>query len=435
MNSAADVWTKVLFIMENELGMSSTTISTWFDDAKALSLKNETFILETPAKFKKDIILNHHADKIKEALFKLFSSQITLEVYSEDEIPPESKISEQECPEEDEYTFDSFVIGESNKFAHAAAKAVAHAPAKSYNPLLIYGGSGLGKTHLLYAIAGTINSQLPNSKVTYVKGDDFTNEMIEALEKRTIPNFRDKYRNSDLLLVDDIQFIAGKDRTQEEFFHTFNALYESKKQIVLTSDRLPMEMTTLEERLRTRFEWGLMADIQPPDFETRMAIISVKSSRLGLRLPQHFKEIIANNVTSNVRQLEGTVKKILAYKDLLSNQITQEIVEKAIKDVFLENPGLNPTPDLIISAVSKYFQTDTATLVGKNRSRVYVVPRQIAMYLIREILNMSFPEIAKIFNKDHTTVLYSINRITDQLAEKEDLKNQIRDIRCNILDT
>lgn len=433
MNSAADVWTRVLYIMENELGMSSTTISTWFDDAKAVSLKNDKFVLKTPAKFKKDIILNHHSGKIKEALYKLFSSDIMLEVYSAEDTMPEDIDSDN--AEESEYTFERFIVGESNKFAHAAAKAVAHAPATSYNPLLIYGGSGLGKTHLLYAIAGSIKRKLPNFKITYVKGDDFTNELIEALGNRTIPNFRNKYRNTDLLLVDDIQFIAGKVSTQEEFFHTFNTLYEAKKQIVLTSDRLPMDMNTLEERLRTRFEWGLMADIQPPDFETRMAIISLKSTGLGLQLPQNFKEIIANNVTSNVRQLEGTVKKILAYRDLLSNQITQDIVEKAIKDVFLENPGLNPTPDLIISAVSKYYQVESAMLTGKSRSRDFVIPRQVAMYLIREILNFSFPEIARFFGKDHTTVIYSINRITSQLSNNDEIKNQIRDIRCNILDT
>lgn len=433
MNSAADVWATVLNLMEKELGMSTTTIATWFDDANAVSLTGDKLVIVTPAKFKKEVIINHHADKIKEALKLLFSVDMQFEIYAEEEISTDHLPECTPGSAEDEYSFERFVVGDSNKFAHAAAMAVANAPASVYNPLLIYGGSGLGKTHLLTAIAGTIHKKNADANVVYVKGENFTNELIDCIKSGTVADFRNKYRNSDLLLVDDIQFIAGKESTQEEFFHTFNSLYEAKKQIVLTSDRLPMEMVTLEERLRTRFEWGLMADIQPPDYETRMAIISLKANRLGLDLPQSLKQIIANNVTSNVRQIEGTVKKILAYRDLLSSEITQDTVEKAIKDMFMENPGLNPTPEIIIREVSKFYQIDESAIIGKNRSKDTVLPRQVAMYLIRELTNLSFPDIGKSFGgRDHTTVMHSVSKIEGMIKKQDDFKGQIKDIRNNI---
>ncbi len=434
MNNATDVWASVIEIMRNELGMSNTTISTWFNDVRAISLENETLLLVTPAAFKRDVILRLHSDKIEEALLSLFSAPMKFTLLTEDEFRLSPEKEEKAPYESEEYSFENFVVGESNKFAHAAARAVANAPASSYNPLLIYGGSGLGKTHLLYAIAGTIKKNDPNKKITYVKGENFTNELIAALQNRTLVEFRDKYRNSDILLVDDIQFIAGKNSTQEEFFHTFNALYESKRQIVLTSDRLPMEMPTLEERLRTRFEWGLMADIQPPDFETRMAIISLKASKLGLNLSVGQKEIIANNVTANVRQLEGTVNKLLAYRDLLSEDINLETTERAIRDIFAENPWINPTPDFIVKAVAKYFEMDTESLLSKNKSQEYIVPRQIAMYMVREMTNLSFPQIGKFFGKDHSTIMHATKKLEEKMKTDNDLKTQIQDVKNSILD-
>ena len=432
MNSAADVWAKVLLILENDIGMSTTTINTWFNDINAVSLSSDKLVLVTPEKFKKGFILDTYSDKIHEALKLLFSVDIKFDLYAEEEISSD-RIEKAPSVSEDEYSFERFVVGDSNKFAHAAAKAVANSPASVYNPLLIYGGSGLGKTHLLNAISGTIHKNDPNANVVYVNGEIFTNELIESIQNGTISNFRNKYRNSDLLLVDDIQFIAGKERTQEEFFHTFNALYDANKQIVLTSDRLPMEMTTLEERLRTRFEWGLMADIQPPDYETRMAIISLKATRLGLNIPQELKSLIANSVTSNVRQIEGTVKKILAYRDLLSTEITQETVERAISDMFMENPGLNPTPEIIVSEVSKFYQIPESEIIGKNRSKETVLPRQVSMYLIRDLVKTSFPDIGKFFGRDHTTVMHSVNKIEEQIKKNDDFKNKIRDIKNNII--
>ncbi len=434
MNSAADVWGKIINIMESELNMSKTTISTWFDDLNAVSLSNDKLILVTPAKFKKEIILNHHASKIRDALKILFSADMDFEIYAEEEISTDHIKKYKTEESEDEYSFERFVVGDSNKFAHAAAKAVASSPGQTYNPLLIYGESGLGKTHLLKAIGNVIKKNKPDAKVVYIKGDEFTIELIDAIQSGTIQEFRNKYRETDALLVDDIQFIAGKTSTQEEFFHTFNTLHEAKKQIVLTSDRLPKEMVTLEERLRTRFEWGLMADIQPPNFETRMAIISLKANRLGLQLEHKYKEIIANNVTANVRQIEGTVKKILAYRDLLSDSITQETVERAIKDMFMENRNQIPTPEIIIKEVSKYYQIEPSAIVGKNRSKETVIPRQIAIYLVREITNMSYPDIGKHFGgRDHTTAMHAHKKMEAEMEKQETLNKIIKDIRNNIL--
>ena len=430
MQYAQEIWAKTLEIMERELGLSKTTINTWFDDTKALSFSDNclTLLIEIP--LKRTTVEQQYTERIKEALKLLFSSDIDLVITAQANTSIQQEISQFS----EELSFERFIVGKSNDLAYAAAKAVAQAPGASYNPLFIYGGSGLGKTHLLNAIAITVKKNNPNAKINYVKGDDFTSEFIESIQARKGDEFREKYRQADLLLIDDIQFIAGKAQTQEEFFHTFNALYESKKQIVLTSDRLPKEMVNLEERLRTRFEWGLMADIQPPNYETRMAIISLKCKRLGLDLSEAQREIIANNVTSNVRQIEGTIKKIHAYSNLLGNDISQDIVERAIKDMFHEHPGLNPTPEIIVREVAKYFQVDEPTIVGKNKSKEVALPRQISMYLIRELIQSSFPEIGRYFNRDHSTVMHSVNKIEDEIRSNEELRNEIKDIRKNILE-
>ena len=431
MNSVADVWAKVLSILEEELGISSVTVSTWFNDTTAVALNGNKMVVVTPVWFKKETIINNYSEKIKEALKILFSCDMEFEIYVEGEISTDIPI-QAPSPDDNDYSFEHFVVGNSNKFAHAAAKAVAMTPASSYNPLLIYGGSGLGKTHLLNAIANTVRKNNPASNVVYVSGETFTNDLIESIQNGTIVDFRNKYRNSDLLLVDDIQFIAGKERTQEEFFHTFNALHDANKQIVLTSDRPPKEMVTLEERLRTRFEWGLAADIQPPDYETRMAIISLKANRLGLNIPQELKSLIADTITSNVRQIEGTVKKILAYRDLLSTEVTKETVTRAIEDMHTENPGINPTPDLIVSEVSKFFDIPRNSIMFSVTFLETVFPRQVAMYLIRDMIKTSYPDIGKFFGRDHTTVIHSVNKIEEEIRKSDDLKTKIRDIKNNI---
>ncbi len=434
MNDASYIWESVLRIMREELGISTTTINTWFTDISAKSFSEKNLVITTPDEMKRDIILSLHADKIKEALFKLFSVESTFELLTEEEFSSKSDVKE--VPEfiskADEYSFEKFIVGASNKFAHASAKAVANAPGRTYNPLLIHGGSGLGKTHLLYAIAGTIKKNDPKKKITYIKSEDFTNELISAIQSRSLPEFRNKYRTSDILLVDDIQFIAGKDSTQEEFFHTFNALHEANCQIVLTSDRPPKDMVKLEERLKTRFEWGLIADIEPPDFETRMAIISLKASMIGLELSNEQKELIANNVTANVRQLEGAVHKMLAYRDLLQ---TDGIIaaERAIRDIFAENPWINPTPEFIINAVAKYFEVTPEDILGKDRSQKISEPRKIAMYLVRNMTQESYPKLKVIFDRDHTTVKYAVDSIEEQIKNNEEVKAQVQAVKNFVL--
>ncbi len=433
MNNASDIWNSVLRVMREELKMSQTTLNTWFDDIEAAEFSDNSLLLLTTAEFKKGIIIQNYSEMIKNALFEIFSVPIEFNLLTKDEYEALNGPSRKTTPIDYEYSFEKFVVGNSNKFAHAAAKAVASDPGSSYNPLLIHGESGLGKTHLLYAIAGTIKKNNPGAKITYVKSEDFTNELISALQRHNLEDFRDKYRNSDILLVDDIQFIAGKDSTQEEFFHTFNALYEAKKQIVLTSDRPPKEMAKLEDRLRTRFEWGLLADIEPPDFETRMAIISLKANLIGLTLTVEQKELIANNVTANVRQLEGAVHKLLAYRDLLQDVDGMQAAERAIRDIFAENPWINPTPEFIIKAVAKYFEINPEDITGKDRSQKMVEPRKIAMYMVRDMTHLSFPKMGEVFNKDHSTVKHAIDSLEEQLKDDSALREKIQDVKSSVL--
>ncbi|MBQ5777598.1 MAG: chromosomal replication initiator protein DnaA [Oscillospiraceae bacterium] len=433
MNNAADIWKVVLQVMKENLKISQTTINTWFDDIEAVEFSDNSLLLLTSADFKRGAILQNYSKMIKDALFEVFSVPVEFNLLTRDEYEKSNKAQPAAVPIDYEFSFEKFIVGNSNKFAHAAAKAVATEPGASYNPLLIHGESGLGKTHLLYAIAGTVRKNNPNAKITYVKSEDFMNELISAIQKGNNTEFREKYRNSDILLVDDIQFIAGKDSTQEEFFHTFNALYEARKQIVLTSDRPPKEMAKLEDRLRTRFEWGLIADIEPPDFETRMAIISLKADLIGLSLTTEQKELIANNVTANVRQLEGAVHKLLAYRDLLQDVDGMHAAERAIRDIFAENPWINPTPEFIIKAVAKYFEITYEDIVGKDRSQKMVEPRKIAMYMVRDMTHLSFPKMGEVFNKDHTTVMHSIDTLEERLKDDAVLREKIQDVKNSVL--
>ena len=336
-------------------------------------------------------------------------------------------------PGTEEYTFERFVVGSSNKFAHAAARAVADAPAMNYNPLFIYGESGLGKTHLLYAIAHKIHDEHPDYRIVYIKGDAFTNELIQAIREGRNQEFREKFRSADVFLMDDVQFIAGKDSTMEEMFHTFNTLYETRKQIVFTADRPPKEMLKLEDRLKTRFEWGLIADIQPPDYETRMAIIKNKAIRMGVELPEFLLQLIAENITANVRQIEGTVNKIMAYQQLMGDSVDKDTVIRAVKDMFKEKSDIVPTADVIIDEVCKFYNIEPATLRGQGRAKDISLARQIAMYQIRRMTNLSLKEIGKEFdNRDHTTVLHSIERIEDLVKTDPEKAEIIKDITANI---
>ncbi len=434
MNSAADIWSKVLTLMEAD--MTATTIHTWFDDTVAVSLTEDKFLLHTPSEFKRDIIRSRYLPNIKNALRELFSAEFEIEVLGDAEMKRLQTHSGKEegfLPGTEEYTFERFVVGSSNKFAHAAAQNVAEHPAQNYNPLFIYGESGLGKTHLLYAIAHRIHADHPDFRIVYIKGDAFTNELIQAIREGRNAEFREKFRAADVFLMDDVQFIAGKDSTMEEMFHTFNTLYENKRQIVFTADRPPKEMLKLEDRLKTRFEWGLIADIQPPDYETRMAIIKNKAIRMGVELPEAVLQYIAENITANVRQIEGTVNKIMALRDLEGKDVNAETVYRAVKDMFKDPSDIMPTSDVIIDEVCKFYNIEGDAIRGQGRTKDTAMARQIAMYMIREMTNLSLKEIGREFeNRDHTTVLHSIERIEKLKKSNPETAEVIKDIRSNV---
>ena len=314
-----------------------------------------------------------------------------------------------------EYTFDNFIVGNSNKFAHAACTAVANHPAENYNPLFIYGPSGLGKTHLMYAITNHLQKRNPNIRIIFIKGEDFTNQMVECLAKQAMDDFRNKYRSCDVLLIDDIQFIAGKVSTQEEFFHTFNTLYEEKKQIILTSDRPPRDIKTLEDRLKTRFEWGLIADIQPPDLELRIAIIKKKIEQARIRVPDDVIVFLAENLRSNIRQIEGAIRKLSALSFLNGQDISMELARSCISELLGGAEPVNVTVDKIFTAVFKKYNVRREDLVGTRRTKEVAAARHITIYLIRKITDMSFPNIGKIFGRDHSTVMSSIETVERKL--------------------
>ena len=432
MNPAAEVWEKVKALMGAE--MTSTTLNTWFDDTEALALEEDRLVLYSPTRFKRDIIASRYLSPIQGALHELFSADLQVTVLTEGERgsleKPKTGVF---LPGTEEYTFDRFVVGSSNKFAHAAARKAAENPGLSYNPLFIYGESGLGKTHLLYSIAHTIHANHPNYKVIYVKGDAFTNELISAIREGRNQEFRDKYRGADVFLMDDVQFIAGRDSTQEEMFHTFNTLYELKKQIVFTSDRPPKEMLRLEDRLKTRFEWGLLADIIPPDYETRTAIIKSKAIRMGMELPDYIIQLIAETITANVRQIEGTVNKIMAFQDLNGDKVDKNTVIRAVKDIFKEKSDILPTADVIIQEVCNFYNLEPSLLRGQGRSKDISLARQIAMYQIRRMTNLSLKEIGAEFGgRDHSTVLNALNRIEDLVKTDPEKAEIIKDITTNI---
>ena len=433
MYASSYVWAKVLTHMENLL--TPAVISTWFDDVEVVELTEQKLVLCSSSDFRKDIIEHKCMPYIQDAMKELFQMEVQVEVLLKDEL--EAYQNRNKKPQFIEYnpqfTFDRFIVGPSNRFAHAAAIAVANKPAEAYNPLFIYGPSGLGKTHMLYAIAGEINMHHPDYNIVYIKGDQFTVELIQALQEGRNQEFRNKYRNADLFLVDDIQFIAGKDSTQEEFFHTFNNLYENHKQIVLTSDRPPSELLRLEDRLKTRFEWGLIADINPPDYETRMAIIRNKSKSLGIDMPDDVCSYIAENITTNIRQIEGTVKKIKAYWELTGMEINVPNVSRAIKDMYKGKADTLPTPSLIISEVARFHNISEDVIRGTQKNKGTAEARQVAMYLIRKMTNLSLPDIGKEFNRDHSTVIHAVRKVETAMTDpKNPINDTIKDITANI---
>ena len=434
MNSVEDIWKIVLERLKQDL--SETTISTWFDEVEIVSIKDRTLYLHCPNDFKRSTIESMFSDRIRDSLRDIYSADFNVKLLSSDEsaalFQPEEMRSVS-VMDSGEFTFDTFVVGESNKMAYAAARAVADGASDHYNPLFIYGDSGLGKTHLIYAIAHQIRARRPSAKIIYIKGDDFINEFIELVRAGRGSEFRAKYRDADLLLVDDMQFVAGKEQVQNEFFHTFNTLYEAGRQIVLTSDRPPSDMHLLDDRLRTRFEWGLLVDVQPPDFETRLAIVKNKAAQWGTVIDDDIARYIAENVTSNVRQLEGTMNKILAYRDLIGREMDADAAHRAVEDFMKKNANLAPTAAMIIAETSRYFGIDEQVIKGSARSREVVNARQAAMYLVRRMTALSTPDIGREFGgRDHTTVLHSLDQIEKKMKSDPTFSQTIKEITINI---
>ena len=432
MNSLNDIWDKIIEILSNQL--TPTAINTWFADCTPVDIEDCRLVLHTTNDFKRNVILSRFSENIKGALYDLFSCDFELLVLAGDEINDFAieRKADNSLPEMEGYTFDRFIVGSSNKFAHAAAIAVAENPGKTYNPLFIYGNSGLGKTHLLLAIGQQIHEKSPEKSIAYIKGDEFTNQLVKSIREGTAEEFRQKYRNVDLFLVDDIQFIAGKQQTQNEFFHTFNNIYEAGHQIVITSDRPPLEMALLDDRLRTRFEGGLMADIQPPDLETRMAITRNKAGQLGLLLSDDAVEYIATNITANIRQMEGVIKRLTAYKEILDDVITIDSVKRAIRDVIRIGTYI-PTPESIIRETARYYSLKEEDLRGQSRSKNTAMARQVSMYLMRSLTNLSLKDIgAEYEDRNHATVLSSIRKVEDLLKTDPNMAGTVRDITSNI---
>lgn len=435
MNSLKDIWGAVLEVLGKQL--TPTAISTWFEDCVPVELDGSNLVLHTSSEFKRDIIVSRFADTIKQTLSDIFSSEFGIIVLAGDELADyqDRKPDDDPLPEMAGYTFDRFIVGKTNEFAYNASRAVADRATTAYNPLFIYGNSGLGKTHLLLAIGQSMRESSPGIKIAYVKGDDFTNQLLKSIREGTGEEFRMKYRNVDLFLVDDIQFIAGKQSTQEEFFHTFNNIFEAGNQIVITSDRPPIEMSLLDDRLRTRFEGGLMASVDPPDLETRMIITRAKAAQLGLLLEDDAVNYIAETITSNVRQIEGVIKRLTAYKEILDTRIDTAAVKRAIKDVVRIGTFI-PSPQLIIRESARYFSLNEADLRGQNRSKNTATARQISMYLIRTLTNLSLKEIGAEYEaRNHSTVLSSIKKIEDLIKVDPTIAATVRDITSNINST
>jgi chromosomal replication initiator protein len=433
------VWSAALG--ELQLQMTQATFDTWLRDSRLLKEEDGTFVIGVKNGYAKDWLEHRLLATIKRTLARLTGRTVAVKfvVWSEqaqqqDEVPllnSPTQATEQTplaspANLNPRYTFDSFVVGPGNRLAHAASMAVAESPANAYNPLFVYGGVGLGKTHLLHAIGHICQAQ--GQRVLYISSETFTNDLIEAIRSHTTDTFREKYRTADILLVDDIQFIAGKESTQEEFFHTFNALHGTGKQIVISSDRAPKAMSTLEERLCSRFEWGLIADIQPPDLETRIAILRSKSATCGAAVPDEILVLIASRIQSNIRELEGALNRVAALSRLTHQAPSREVAETALSNLLPQHSKL--TTEQIIETVAHHFGVEVTALQGRSRSRAVARPRQIAMYLIREETGASLPQIgASLGGRDHTTVLYGCERITDLVEEDANLRREVITLR------
>ncbi|MEY8752944.1 chromosomal replication initiator protein DnaA [Alkalicoccobacillus gibsonii] len=443
MENIHDLWERVLSEMETKV--SKPSFETWLKSTKATAIQNDVITVTAPNEFARDWLEDHYAGLTSDTIEHLTGSRLTPKFVipqndNEDDLlveQPPKKIPQADATDDistrtmlnGKYTFNTFVIGSGNRFAHAASLAVAEAPAKAYNPLFIYGGVGLGKTHLMHAIGHYVMEHNPKAKVVYLSSEKFTNEFINSIRDNKAVNFRNKYRNVDVLLIDDIQFLAGKEQTQEEFFHTFNALHEESKQIVISSDRPPKEIPTLEDRLRSRFEWGLITDITPPDLETRIAILRKKAKAENLDIPNEVMLYIANQIDTNIRELEGALIRVVAYSSLINKDMNADLAAEALKDIIPNSKPKMLTIADIQKLVGDYYQVKLDDFKAKKRTKSVAFPRQIAMYLSRELTDSSLPKIGSEFGgRDHTTVIHAHEKISKLLGTDEDLQQKVQAI-------
>lgn len=434
------LWQKVLEMMKER--MSGPSFETWFQGTEITDYLPSSNLLKifVPTPFARNWLVGNYTTIVQNALTALTEQEFKVEFYTGSKNAPEQAATTEPTVVEEtnatdmnhsqlnpKYTFDNFVIGQSNRFAHAASLAVAEKPAGAYNPLFIYGGVGLGKTHLMQAVGNHVAQFNPSAKVLYLSSERFTNEFISAIRENKTGEFRNRYRTIDVLLIDDIQFLANKEQTQEEFFHTFNALHEAGRQIVISSDRPPREIPTLEDRLRSRFEWGLITDIQPPDLETRIAIIQRKAKSDGVMLDENVAYFIATQVSSNIRELEGALIRVVAYSSLVNADISVDLAEQALKDLINQDLPRKITVTHIQKVVGDHYGLKVEELKAKRRTKEVVLPRQIAMYLTRELTDMSLPKIGDAFGgRDHTTVLHACERITNAMKDDNALQHTVQ---------
>ena len=422
------LWKEACKLLQSE--MAYISYSTWIsDNLTPVALENHTLILNVKMEPMRDTVVRNYQGQINRALTKAAGESVQAEILTRAEI--ENRREEDTDPHlNPKYTFETFVVGMGNRFAHAACLAVAENPAVAYNPLFIYGGVGLGKTHLMQAIGHFVHQRHPETRILYMTSETFTNELISAIQKHTTTEFRERIRRVDILMVDDIQFIAGRDSTQQEFFNTFNELHNNGKQIILTSDKPPKDIQHLEERLCSRFEWGLVADIQRPDVDTRMAILRDKAQREQIDAPDEVLQMIAGKIDNNIRELEGGLTRLVAYSNLVHQPITVELCETALKEIFEQKQHKQITADVIMRTVSDYYGLSIDDLTGSTRRREITVPRQIAVYLTRELTGMSLPQIGSAFGgRDHTTILHSCKTVEASIQDNAGMKSMVEDIK------
>ena len=430
INSINDLWEHICENCRINEKISEVGLKAWVLDLVPISTDDGTLTLVANNEYKKKTVDGYYKKILEKACEEVSGLPMSINIIVRSEEPEEKK--EVTLSIEDSYTFETFVVGPSNHMAHASAMAVALKPfANQYNPLFLYGNSGVGKTHLMLAIKNSINKNFPDKKVLFLRGEQFVNELIQAIREQTTDLFHDRFRQIDILMIDDIHFIAGKEQAQEEFFNTFNALYP-QKQIIVTSDRPPKEIKTLEDRIRGRFESGMMADMQPPDFETRVSILKNKSNFLGLEIDDDFVYYIAEQIKSNIRQLEGIIKKLKAYTAIPSNILTMPLIQRYIRDVVSETLPDPVTVDKVVDEVSRTYNVSSEDIYSRKKTAEITHARQIAMYIVSQVMSLSSTEIGKKFNKDHTTVLYTIEKIKNQLKENETEKRLVTDIIKNI---